>query len=62
MRPKRKLWLLAALPVLGVTAGAALALAGPALAATSAASPAPGATSNPSTGSGSSATHNCPNM
>ena len=42
MRPKRKLWLLAALPVIGVLAGAALALAGPALAATNAASPTPG--------------------
>ena len=62
MRFKRKLWLLAAVPVIGMAGGAALALAGPALAASTAASPAPAATSNPSTGSGSSTTHNCPNM
>jgi hypothetical protein len=57
---KRKLWLLAAVPVIGATGGVALALAAPALAAT--ATPAPAATSNPSPGSGSSTTHTCPNM
>ena len=58
---KKRILFLAALPVIGVAAGVALAMAGPALAATNP-SPAPADTASPSTGSGSSTTHNCPNM